>query len=61
MCEPRMGEVLIWFGVDVTPTTGHQRMSAGNTPGDALARKDWCEEQTDHRMGLHWVVVRSGS
>ena len=36
-----MGKILVWVGADVTPTTGHQRFSAGNTPGDALARMVW--------------------
>ena len=36
-----MGKILVWVGADVTPTTGHQRFSAGNTPGDALAGMGW--------------------
>ena len=41
MWEPRVGKILVWVGADVTPTTGHQRFSAGNTPGGALARMVW--------------------
>ena len=38
MWEPRMGKILVWVGADVTPTTGHQRFSAGNTPGECLSQ-----------------------
>ena len=46
-----MGKILVWVGADVTPTTGHQRFSAGNTivlVPSQLARSQLLQDEESH-------------